>query len=51
LSAERGSCSPKRKRPDAELFLSPASAHLFTDRSWEEYDEAATTLVTRMLIG
>jgi dienelactone hydrolase len=29
----------------AELFLYPGSAHLFTDRSWEEYDEAATTLV------
>jgi dienelactone hydrolase len=31
--------------PGAELFLYPGSAHLFTDRSWEEYDEAATALV------
>jgi dienelactone hydrolase len=31
--------------PGAELFLYPGSGHLFTDRSWEEYDEAATTLV------
>ena len=31
--------------PGAELFLYPGSAHLFTDRSWEEYDEAATKLV------
>jgi dienelactone hydrolase len=29
----------------AELFLYPGSAHLFTDRSWEEYDEASTTIV------
>jgi dienelactone hydrolase len=31
--------------PDAELFLYPGSAHLFTDRSWVEYDEASTALV------
>jgi dienelactone hydrolase len=31
--------------PGAELFLYPGSAHLFTDRSFEEYDEAAATLV------
>ena len=31
--------------PGAELFLYPGSIHLFTDRSWEEYDEAATALV------
>jgi dienelactone hydrolase len=31
--------------PDAELFLYPGSGHLFTDSSWEEYDEASTTLV------
>lgn len=31
--------------PGAELFLYPGSAHLFTDRSWEEYDEASTGLV------
>jgi dienelactone hydrolase len=31
--------------PGAELFLYPGSGHLFTDRSWEEYDEASTTLV------
>jgi dienelactone hydrolase len=29
----------------AELFLYPGSAHLFTDRSWEEYDEGSTALV------
>jgi dienelactone hydrolase len=28
-----------------ELFLYPGSGHLFTDCSWEEYDEASTTLV------
>ena len=31
--------------PGAELFLYPGSTHLFTDRSWQEYDEASTTLV------
>ncbi len=31
--------------PGAELFLYPGSGHLFTDRSWQEYDEASTTLV------
>jgi dienelactone hydrolase len=31
--------------PGAELFLYPGSGHLFTDRSWEEYDEASTMLV------
>ena len=31
--------------PGAELFLYPGSIHLFTDRSWEEYDEASTALV------
>jgi dienelactone hydrolase len=31
--------------PGAELFLYPGSAHVFTDRSWEEYDEALTALV------
>ena len=31
--------------PGAELFLYPGSSHLFTDRSWKEYDEAATELV------
>ena len=31
--------------PGAELFLYPGLAHLFTDRSWEEYDEASTALV------
>jgi dienelactone hydrolase len=31
--------------PGAELFLYPGSGHLFTDRLWEEYDEASTTLV------
>jgi dienelactone hydrolase len=28
-----------------ELFLYPGSGHLFTDRSWEEYDEASAKLV------
>ena len=32
-------------RADGELFLYPGSGHLFTDSSWEEYDEASTTLV------
>jgi dienelactone hydrolase len=31
--------------PNGELFLYPGSAHLFTDSSWEEYDEASTDLV------
>lgn len=31
--------------PNGELFLYPGSAHLFTDSSWEEYDEASTNLV------
>lgn len=31
--------------PGAELFRYPGSGHLFTDRSWEEYDETSTTLV------
>jgi dienelactone hydrolase len=31
--------------PDGELFLYPGSGHLFTDSSWEEYDEASATLV------
>ena len=31
--------------PGAELFLYPGSSHLFTDRSWVEYDGAATKLV------
>jgi dienelactone hydrolase len=31
--------------PCAQLFLYPGSAHLFTDSSWQEYDEAATSLV------
>lgn len=30
--------------PDGELFLYPGSGHLFTDRSWEEYDEASAAL-------
>jgi dienelactone hydrolase len=31
--------------PGGELFLYPGASHLFTDRSWKEYDEASTTLV------
>jgi dienelactone hydrolase len=31
--------------PEAELFLDPGSAHLFTDASLDEYDAAATDLV------
>ena len=31
--------------PGAELFLYPGSGHLFTDSSWEEYDEASATQV------
>jgi dienelactone hydrolase len=30
---------------DGELFRYPGSAHLFTDRSWREYDEASSKLV------
>jgi dienelactone hydrolase len=30
---------------DGELFLYPGSGHLFTDRSWQEYDEASAALV------
>jgi dienelactone hydrolase len=37
--------------PGAELFLYPGSAHLFTDNSWEEYDEASTTLVLERSIA
>lgn len=32
-------------RDEAELFLYPGDAHLFTDRSLADYDEAATQLV------
>ena len=35
----------------AELFLYPGSRHLFTDRSWKEYDEAATALVTERTLA
>jgi dienelactone hydrolase len=31
--------------PDAELFLYPGSAHLFTDSSWHEYDAPSAELV------
>jgi dienelactone hydrolase len=31
--------------PGAELFPYPGSGHVFTDSSWDEYDEASTTLV------
>lgn len=31
--------------PDGELFLYPGSAHLFTDSSWQEYDEESAKLV------
>lgn len=31
--------------PGAELFLYPGSGHLFTDRSWDEYDEVSTAIV------
>lgn len=37
--------------PGAELFLYPGSAHLFTDSSWEEYDEASTTLVVERTLA
>ena len=30
---------------DAELYIYPGSAHLFTDATLPEYDEAATRLV------
>lgn len=32
---------------DAELHLYPGAAHLFTDNSLGEYDEAATRLLTQ----
>lgn len=34
-----------RAADDAELYVYPGSAHLFTDSSLDEYDEEATTLV------
>jgi dienelactone hydrolase len=37
--------------PGAELFLYPGSGHLFTDRSWEEYDEASTMLVVERTLA
>jgi dienelactone hydrolase len=36
--------------PDAELFLYPGSAHLFTDSSLPSYDEAAADLVMRRVL-
>ena len=33
------------KEAGGELFLYPGAGHLFTDSSWEEYDEASTDLV------
>jgi dienelactone hydrolase len=35
--------------PGAELFLYPGSAHVFTDRSWEEYDALTTQVLERTL--
>jgi hypothetical protein len=37
--------------PGAELFLYPGSTRLFTDRSWEEYDEASTALVIKRTLA
>jgi dienelactone hydrolase len=34
-----------------ELFLYPGSAHLFTDRSWTEYDEGSTDVVIERSIA
>jgi dienelactone hydrolase len=34
-----------------ELFLYPGAAHLFTDGSWAEYDEASTDLVIERSLG
>jgi dienelactone hydrolase len=34
-----------------ELFTYPGSAHLFTDSSWEEYDEGSTKLVFERTIA
>jgi dienelactone hydrolase len=36
---------------DAELFLYPGAQHLFCDRSLRAYDETATTLLTRRVLG
>jgi dienelactone hydrolase len=34
-----------------ELFLYPGSAHLFTDSSWQEYDEVSTDLVVERTLA
>ena len=36
---------------DGELFFYPGSAHLFTDSSWEEYDEDSAKLVLERTIA
>ena len=36
---------------DGELFIYPGSAHLFTDSSWEEYDEDSAKLVLERTIA
>lgn len=36
---------------DAELFLYPGKAHLFTDSSLPEYDEAAATLLMQRVLA
>ena len=42
---DRGSGEQLVSEAGGELFPYPGSAHLFTDRSWTEYDEASTDLV------
>jgi len=37
--------------PGAQLFLYPGSGHLFTDDSLDDYDEAATAVLTARVLG
>jgi dienelactone hydrolase len=39
------------KVESAELFLYPGDRHLFTDSSLPDYDEGATTMVKRRVLG
>ena len=40
-----------REWRDGELFVYPGSAHLFTDRSLPDYDEATARLVTERVLA
>jgi dienelactone hydrolase len=35
----------------AELFLYPGDRHLFSDRSWSDYDEAAAALLKQRVLS